>query len=164
MNKKLIVWIVAALAVSAVVALLILPANGRTASAGVFPASKQVSNAELRDLMAKGVRLVDVRTAAEFTGGHIAGAENVAIDVLPAQSGSWDKTKPIAVYCATGARSANAYQYLVAQGFQHVYDLSQGVATWDGTLARDTAVAKSGAGSSVDTGGKPLFIDFFSPS
>ena len=74
MNKKLLVWIVAALAVSAVIALLILPATGSrgSASSGTFPASKQVSNSELRDLIAKGVRLVDVRTAAEYGGGHIA--------------------------------------------------------------------------------------------
>ena len=167
MNKKLIVWIVAALAVSALIALLIVPAGGNkgsTTAAGSFPASKQVSNAELRDLIAKGVRLVDVRTAAEFDAGHIAGSENVPIDVLPAQSGSWDKAKPVAVYCATGARSLNAYQYLVAQGFQHVYDLSQGVAAWDGQLTRDKAVAAPATGAKIATNGKPLFIDFFSPS
>ncbi len=166
MNKKLLVWIVAALAICAVIALLILPASGSrgSASSGAFPASKQVSNSELRDLIAKGVRLVDVRTAAEFGGGHIAGSENVPIDALPTQSASWDKTKPIAVYCATGARSLNAYQYLVAQGFQRVYDLSQGVAAWDGQLTRDKTVAAPAAGAKVATNGKPLFIDFFSPS
>lgn len=166
MNKKLLVWIVAALAVCAVIALLILPAAGNkgSAAAGSFPESKQVSNAELRDLIAKDVRLVDVRTAAEFDAGHIASSENVPIDVLPAQSASWDKARPIAVYCATGARSLNAYQYLVAQGFQHVYDLSQGVATWDGQLTRDKTAAAPAVGAKVATNGKPLFIDFFSPS
>jgi phage shock protein E len=164
MNKKLILWILGALAICAVVALLILPAVGRTTAAGPFPASKQVSNAELRGLVAKGVRLVDVRTAAEFSAGHIAGSENVPIDALPAQSVSWDKTKPIAVYCATGARSANAYQYLVGQGFQHVYDLSQGVASYDGPLTKQTTAAAAGTSTRVATNGKPLFIDFFSPS
>lgn len=166
MNKKLLVWIVAALAVSAVIALLILPAAGKEGSvaSGSFPASKQVSAAELRDLITKGVRLVDVRTAAEFDAGHIAASENIPIDVLPTQSASWDKARPIAVYCATGARSLNAYQYLVAQGFQHVYDLSQGVAAWDGQLTRDKTVAAPVAGAKVTTNGKPLFIDFFSPS
>jgi rhodanese-related sulfurtransferase len=164
MNKKLILWILGALATCAVVALLILPAVGRTTAAGPFPASKQVSNAELRGLVAKGVRLVDVRTAAEFSAGHIAGSENVPIDALPAQSVSWDKTKPIAVYCATGARSANAYQYLVAQGFLHVYDLPQGLAAWDGALTRDTSVANAGGGAAVDTGGKPVLMEFYTDS
>lgn len=163
MNKRLIVWIVAALALCAVIALLILPAAGG-GTAGAFPASKQVGNAELKDLIAKGVRLVDVRTSAEFAAGHIAGSENVSIDVLPTQSTSWDKTKPIAVYCATGARSANAYQYLVAHGFQHVYDLSQGVAVWDGGLTRDPAVANAGVGAGVVTGGKPVLLDFYTDS
>jgi phage shock protein E len=163
MNKKLIVWIVAALALCTVIALLILPAAGG-GTAGAFPASKQVGNAELKDLIANGAKLVDVRTSAEFAAGHIANSVNVPIDVLPAQSASWDKTKPIAVYCATGARSENAYQYLVAQGFQHVYDLSQGLVSWDGGLTKGTAVAAAGAGAGVVTGGKPVLLDFYTDS
>ena len=163
MDKRLTLLIVGALALCGVIVLLILPSNGTT-SAGAFPASKQVTGVELRDLISKGVGVVDVRTAAEFGAGHIANSVNVPIDVLPAQSASWDKTKPIAVYCATGARSANAYQYLVAQGFQHVYDLSQGLASWGGGLTKDTAVAAAGSATKIATNGKPLFIDFFSPS
>jgi rhodanese-related sulfurtransferase len=163
MDRRLILLIVGALALCGVIVLLILPYKGAT-SAGALPASRQVTAAELRDLIGKGVGLVDVRTAAEFGAGHIVNSVNVPIDVLPAQSASWDKTKPIAVYCATGARSANAYQYLVAQGFQHVYDLSQGLASWDGGLTKDASVAAAGSAVRVATNGKPLFIDFFSPS
>jgi rhodanese-related sulfurtransferase len=163
MNTKLIVWIMAALAVCAVVALLILPAAGTTGATASFPASKQVSGPELRDLVAKGARLVDVRTAPEFAAGHIASAENLPIDLLPAQAKWWDKSKAVVVYCATGARSLNAYQYLVAQGFQHVFDLTQGVAVYDGKLTKDAAVAQTGAGAGT-SGGKPVLIEFYTDS
>jgi len=161
-NTKLIVWIVAALAICAVVALLIVPAVGTRGATATFPASKQVSGPESRDLVAKGARLVDVRTGPEFAAGHIAGAENLPIDLLPAQAKWWDKSKAVVVYCATGARSLNAYQYLVAQGFLHVYDLSQGVAAYDGKLTKETAVAQTGGGAS--TGGKPVLIEFYTDS
>lgn len=168
MNTKLIVWIVAALALCAVVALLILPASGRTTTGGSFPPSKQVTGPELRDLVAKGARLVDVRTAAEFGTGHIRGAENLPVDLLPAQAKWWDKTKAVVVYCATGARSLNAYQYLVAQGFQHVYDLSQGVSAYDQQLVRDPATAQTGASAGASTGasagGKPVLMEFYTDS
>lgn len=164
MNTKLIVWIVAALAVCAVVALLIVPAAGTGAATASFPASKQVSGPGLRDLVAKGARLVDVRTGPEFAAGHIAGAENLPIDLLPAQAKWWDKSKAVVVYCATGARSLNAYQYLVAQGFQHVYDLSQGVAAYDGKLTKDAAVAQNGTSTGATGGGKPVLIEFYTDS
>ncbi|HEX9092855.1 MAG TPA: rhodanese-like domain-containing protein [Coriobacteriia bacterium] len=128
-RKLVIVLAVAALAVAALVALL-------TPRGGALPASGQVTSAQLRDVVARGVRLVDVRTAAEYSGGHIQGAENVPMDALPTSAKSWSKTAPVALYCQTGARSRIAYDYLVAQGFTNVYDLTGGVTAWDGDIVR----------------------------
>ena len=69
---------------SRLAALLLIPRGGVAPGSASWPASKDISNAELTDLVARGARLVDVRTAVEFAGGHIEGAENVPIDDLPA--------------------------------------------------------------------------------
>jgi phage shock protein E len=62
---------------------------------------------------------LDVRSPMEFASGHVAGAVSLPLDrfvdhyasVLP------DKTQPVVVYCASGARSSQAVQYLAQQGY-----------------------------------------------
>lgn len=119
-----------------------------------------ISNAELRELAGKGARLVDVRSPGEYAMGHIEGAENVPVEQITSAAGSWDKSVPVIVYCATGARSMNAAQFLAANGFTKVYNLKAGVVAWDQELTKDNAVA---AGP-IKTDGKPIFIDFYSDS
>jgi phage shock protein E len=155
MNRRtIVIGVAVALLALAGLALAMVP---RGAVSGPLPASGEVTNQQLRDVVAKGARLVDVRTAAEFTGGHIEGAENVPIDTVPTASGSWDKTAAVAVYCATGARSLNAFEYLKAQGFTHVYNLTNGIAAWDG---KTVAGAASGGSAAFPATGKPTLYDF----
>ncbi|MDO8963024.1 MAG: rhodanese-like domain-containing protein [Coriobacteriia bacterium] len=143
------VLIVSAIALVAVVAigLMLAPSGGTSAgySSTGWPESRDVNNAELKDFVSKGARLIDVRTAGEFTGGHIDKAENVSIDAVPTQASSWDKQQPIVVYCQTGARSLNAFQYLQAQGFTRVYNLAGGVSQWDGQLVQGAATSTGDA-------------------
>jgi len=155
MNRKML--IIAAVTALAIVglALAMVP---KGAAPGSLPPSGDVTNQQLRDAVAGGARLVDVRTAAEYAGGHIAGAENVPIDAVPTEAGAWDKAEPIALYCATGARSLNAYEFLKAQGFAKVYNLAQGVAAWDGEVVTGTT---SGAKGTFAATGKPTLYDFF---
>ena len=79
------------------------------------------------------VRL-DVRTASEYSQGHIPGA--LLIDVTQAdfmqkakQLLPMDKT--IALYCRSGRRSKNAAQLLAKQGYQ-VVELNTGFNSWKG--------------------------------
>lgn len=66
--------------------------------------------------------IIDVRSAAEFEGGHVEGAVNLPLDrfvdgyprVAP------DKQQLVVLYCASGARSEQAVQYLKAQGYAQV--------------------------------------------
>jgi len=163
MQKKLVVWIVAGLVVAGGLALaLTLKSAGTSAVSGSWPESRDVSNAELRDFAARGARVLDVRTAGEFTGGHIEGAENVPIGDVPSKSGSWDKKVPIVVYCQSGARSLNAFKYLQAHGFEHVYDLPGGVAGWDGALVQGAASSSAGGAAKGPALGKPVMYDFAS--
>lgn len=77
-----------------------------------------------RARVAAGARLLDVRTPEEFDAGHIEGAVNLPIDVLPGRIGELGPpSTPIVVYCRSGRRSADAAVRLRAAGFTDVLDL-----------------------------------------
>lgn len=85
--------------------------------------------------------LVDVREAAEFEHGHIAGAHLVPRGIIeaaadtsypkhyPPLSGARDKQ--IVVYCATSGRSAMAAAVLQMMGFKNVLNVAGGIARWE---------------------------------
>lgn len=137
---------------------MVLLALAIAATRPATPVRSDIGNAELRDLQAKGARIVDVRSPGEYAMGHIQGAENVPVESITQGAAAWDKTKPIVVYCASGARSMNAAQWLAANGFLKVYNLKAGIAAWDGGLTKDAATASA----TVETNGKPVLIDFYS--
>ena len=77
------------------------------------------------------VQLVDVRTAEEFSDGHIAGAANVdfySAD-MKAQLSHLNKTEPVYIYCRSGSRSGKYSQILMSLGYS-VYDLDGGILAW----------------------------------
>jgi phage shock protein E len=75
-------------------------------------------------LVAEGARLVDVRSPAEFAGGHLPGAINIPVDFIEQRAGEiGPKTTPVVVYCASGGRSAYARTVLLKQGFSEVVNL-----------------------------------------
>jgi rhodanese-related sulfurtransferase len=84
-------------------------------------------------MMAKGdVLLIDVRDAPEVQqNGKIAGAVNVSRGMLefradpdsPYYDKSFDRNRPVIVYCASGGRSALSGRTLKELGFTHVYNL-----------------------------------------
>ena len=73
--------------------------------------------------------LLDVRTAAEFNGGHIPGAANISVEMLAQNLDEVPRDKPVVVYCRSGNRSAQAAQILDEAGYTNVYDLG-GIITW----------------------------------
>jgi rhodanese-related sulfurtransferase len=130
----------------AIIAGLLIPKGG------ALPASGEITNAQLNGLVAKGARLIDVRTPVEFGAGHIQGAQNVPVESVVGSAGSWAKDAPVVLYCQTGARSSNAYGYLVAQGFTRVYNLTRGVTAWDGALVQgDSAPSAQAPATAVPT-------------
>ena len=81
------------------------------------------------------VQLVGVRTPAELQQGQLADAllidfKAADFDVLCAEQ--LDKSRPVAVYCRSGKRSAAAAQRLAAAGFT-VYNLQGGILEWIGS-------------------------------
>jgi rhodanese-related sulfurtransferase len=166
---KYFIWAAVALLIVGVAFMVLRPATP-TGPSGVV----DVGNAEFQQAIAAGAQLIDVRTAEEYSAGHIPGAINIPIDVLPQQLANIDKTKTVAVYCATGARSLNAKQFLAAQGYPNVVNLQRGIATWDGKVVTgnepggtgQTTTGQNAAGGAVTikTDGKPVFVDLFSPT
>jgi peroxiredoxin family protein/TusA-related sulfurtransferase/rhodanese-related sulfurtransferase len=78
----------------------------------------------------EGARIIDVRTAEEFSIWHLPGAENVPLATLRSVCGEWDTATPIRLYCAVGFRSYLAYRALVQRGFADVRTLSGGSTTF----------------------------------
>lgn len=65
--------------------------------------------------------IVDVRSKGEFSTGAYPGAVNIPLDELPmrvSELGSYGRD--IVVYCASGARSSYAMQFLMQNGFRNV--------------------------------------------
>lgn len=81
------------------------------------------------------VQLLDVRTQEEFDEGRIAGALLVDVnesDFVDKCKARLDVSRPVAVYCRSGRRSARAASLLASQGY-NVTNLAGGVIAWQDT-------------------------------
>lgn len=75
------------------------------------------------ELIQQGALIIDVRSKAEFNGGHIKGAINIPVNVLTSHLGQLkDKNQPIITCCASGMRSASAKNILQSNGYKNVYN------------------------------------------
>ncbi len=63
--------------------------------------------------------IIDVRTPAEFMGGHVVGSINIPLNEIPA---SVEKIRtmaqPVILCCASGNRSGQAMMYLKNLGIE----------------------------------------------
>lgn len=85
--------------------------------------TNRVSGEEARQLVAQGATLLDVRTPAEFGSHHIDGARNIPVaDLQKRVAELGDTSKPVVVYCRSGARSGRASSVLKSRGYD-VHDL-----------------------------------------
>ena len=83
------------------------------------------------------VRL-DVRTASEYSQGHIPGALLIDVtqaDFMQKAEQLLPKDKTIALYCRSGRRSKTAAQLLAKQGYQ-VIELNTGFNSWKGEIEK----------------------------
>jgi sulfur-carrier protein adenylyltransferase/sulfurtransferase len=94
----------------------------------------QIDAPGARDLLDRDEQaiLVDVRGEDEWAGGYIPGATLVPLrelterieDVAP------DKTTPVVLYCAVGARSLRAANALAELGYERPVSISGGIVDW----------------------------------
>lgn len=85
----------------------------------------------------KTIKLIDVRTPAEFKEGHIAASVNLPLDTLESKLAKSlpDKDAKIFVVCLSGARASDAVSYMKKIGYTHVFNIG-GVSTWNYGLTR----------------------------
>ena len=95
---------------------------------------KTVSVDDLSTLIATPeVQLLDVRTVAEYSEGHVP--HSININVLDESfetmaDSTLQKDKPVAVYCRSGKRSKKAAAILSKKGYI-IYDLDKGFIGWE---------------------------------
>jgi rhodanese-related sulfurtransferase len=79
------------------------------------------------------VVVLDVRTADEYNGGHIAGAKNIDFteNDFAEKAGKLDKSKPYLVHCASGRRSTASLEVLQKLGFKSIYHFDGGFKGWE---------------------------------
>lgn len=112
------------------IAFLMLSCNGQT--------TKNIENVEATVFAEKikaslDAQILDVRTPEEFASEHIDKAVNInwlANDFV-ANTQKLDKSKPVFVYCKSGARSAKAAVKLEELGFKKIYQLEGGILKWN---------------------------------
>jgi len=78
---------------------------------------------DYKQLLKQGGVVVDVRSKAEYAGGHIKGSRNIPLPTL--HSGTpllKDKNQPIITCCASGMRSASAKSLLRSKGYTNVHN------------------------------------------
>ena len=75
-------------------------------------------------------QVIDLRGAAEFNVGHIAGATNVFVGTLLQNLAKVPKDKPVIIHCQGGDRAAIGYSLLVKEGYTNVSNYSPGINEW----------------------------------
>ncbi|WP_020393579.1 rhodanese-like domain-containing protein [Thiolinea disciformis] len=93
---------------------------------------KEIDARGLRQMLdeKKPVRLIDVRTDAEFRQGIIEGAEFMPLHLLPVKATEFSKDDNIVFYCRSGARSAQACMFLQQQTGVEAINLRGGIINW----------------------------------
>jgi glyoxylase-like metal-dependent hydrolase (beta-lactamase superfamily II)/rhodanese-related sulfurtransferase len=103
--------------------------QGWTAAGLPLAMTQQITVQDLHQ-SAGDFAIFDVRRPAEWKAGHIPGAELHPLDALSAAAPTLDQSRPAAVHCKSGYRSAIACSLLEAAGFPHAVNVIGGIDAW----------------------------------
>jgi len=91
---------------------------------------KEINVEDLESVLAAGARLVDVREPDEYTSGHVPGALSVPLGQVPDRIAECCPTNETTyLICRSGARSANAGEFLADRGHD-VVNVIGGTMAW----------------------------------
>ena len=94
------------------------------------------------------VTLLDTRTAAEFSRGHIDGFRNIPVDELRDRLDEVEKGKPVYVICQSGLRSYIASRILEGNGYE-AYNFAGGFRFYDAVM-NDRALIETAYACGMD--------------
>lgn len=102
------------------------------AATAAFAGAVQITSRDAKPLLDKkrNVYLLDVRTSQEFRQAYLKGAVLIPVDEFQRRWREVPKGRPVIVYCAVGSRSRAAADFLAAQGYREVYNMSDGIVGW----------------------------------
>ena len=87
--------------------------------------SGQISAKDALEKLHNGALVIDVRSAGEFSSGHLAKAINIPLDeietALPKRVK--DKNQVLLLHCASGMRSGMAKTKLIGMGYTNAFNL-----------------------------------------
>ncbi|GAB4182231.1 MAG: rhodanese-like domain-containing protein [Terrimicrobiaceae bacterium] len=93
---------------------------------------KSISVKETVERMKSGGVMVDVRTAGEYEGSHVAGSVLHPLQELnPAKVKELSQGAPVYVMCQAGMRAARAAGQLAASGIDPVFVVDGGMNAWE---------------------------------
>jgi adenylyltransferase/sulfurtransferase len=94
--------------------------------------SRDLTPEDVADLLAADpdVRLLDVRTDAEWECARIDGAELVTPELAREILEEWRRDTPIVLYCHHGVRSRFTQMRLMQNGFTRVANMKGGIEEW----------------------------------
>lgn len=103
-----------------------------TLATQVWAVEKDILSSEAKFLLEKNknIYLLDVRTPQEYSQARLAGSVLIQIGELEQRYNEVPKNKTILVYCAVGARSKPAANFLAKQGYKEVYNMTDGIVGW----------------------------------
>jgi phage shock protein E len=76
----------------------------------------------IKELIANGAIVLDVRSPSEFKDGHIKGALNFPLQNLTTQMNKLKKEQVLITCCRSGSRSGMAKRMLKSNGFLQVHN------------------------------------------
>ncbi len=85
---------------------------------GLFSTLFNREKVNYRKMVKEGAKLIDVRTPAEFKGGHVKGSLNKPLDNLSNWSKKLKSTDKVVLVCRSGARAGMAKRQLKNLGIE----------------------------------------------
>lgn len=102
----------------------------RSLMGGGVPTVDVKQAAELQGTDGTGALIVDVREPNEYTQIRARGAVLLPLGRLNGRVRDLPRDRELLLMCRTGGRSQNATQFLQAQGFENVSNVSGGIVAW----------------------------------
>ena len=91
----------------------------------IIKESGQISAKDALEKLRNGALVIDVRSAGEFSSGHLAKAINIPLDEIETAVPKRvkDKNQVLLLHCASGMRSGMAKSRLIGMGYTNAFNL-----------------------------------------